>query len=497
MSIILQPASLVYNVSKSKSIEDLVEATLDNPEHIARTTVMDVCKRYGDYLYSKQEYDASQKQYNRTIGHLQPSYVIRKFLDAQRIHNLTGYLQALHGGGLANANHTTLLLNCYAKLNDLESLNAFIESSDSFDIDTAISVCRTAGFYPQALGIASKFEQHDWYIKIQIEDLTVYDEAISFLIDLPSELQKAILIKYGQQLVSHRPGRMTKVLLDQILESELQLSEIVSFYISRPEFCVLFLEGYLLKKHGIDLDKNISISTVADEADRQMALDILIDLELSLRQAGKPLPNQPLNWDAKILQILGSDISKFDIENALFLCQQYGFDDGLLALYEKLNLYDQFLGKVKDFDTMIEICKKYGKHAKLWYIAFEYCAKTADSSKESPQLCQILEEISSRNLMTEIEIIDMMASCNISLGNVRPYLERKMDQSLQVVEKADKSISSYEAECARLEKDILEIENRPILFQNTKCDLCKQNLELPAMHFLCRHSFHSKYISTF
>lgn len=41
--------------------------------------------------------------------------MIRKFLDAQRIHN-PGHLQTLHRQSLANADHTTLLLNCYLKL---------------------------------------------------------------------------------------------------------------------------------------------------------------------------------------------------------------------------------------------------------------------------------------------------------------------------------------------------------------------------------------------
>ncbi len=54
----------------------------------------------------------------KTIGHLEPSYVIRKFLDASKIHHLTEYLQALHSQGLANEDHTTLLLNCYTKLKD-------------------------------------------------------------------------------------------------------------------------------------------------------------------------------------------------------------------------------------------------------------------------------------------------------------------------------------------------------------------------------------------
>ena len=35
-------------------------------------------------------------QYVSTIGYLEASYVIRKFLDAQRIHNLTSYLEQLH-----------------------------------------------------------------------------------------------------------------------------------------------------------------------------------------------------------------------------------------------------------------------------------------------------------------------------------------------------------------------------------------------------------------
>lgn len=63
----------------------------------------------------------------RTIGKLEPSYVIRKFLDAQRIHNLTAYLQTLHLQSLANADHTTLLLNCYTKLKDIARLEEFIK----------------------------------------------------------------------------------------------------------------------------------------------------------------------------------------------------------------------------------------------------------------------------------------------------------------------------------------------------------------------------------
>ena len=49
-----------------------------------------------------------------------------QFLDAQRIHNLTKYLQALHKAQMATEEHTTLLLNCYTKLKDVSKLDEFI-----------------------------------------------------------------------------------------------------------------------------------------------------------------------------------------------------------------------------------------------------------------------------------------------------------------------------------------------------------------------------------
>ena len=81
----------------------------------------------GRHVCSKGDYDGAMTQYLKTIGRLEPSYVIRKFLDAQRIRNLTSYLQEMHEQGVANADHTTLLLNCYTKLKDNERLDAFIK----------------------------------------------------------------------------------------------------------------------------------------------------------------------------------------------------------------------------------------------------------------------------------------------------------------------------------------------------------------------------------
>ena len=97
-----------------------------------------------------------------TLGYVEPSYVIRQFLDARRIESLTTYLEAAHAHGLAAADHTTLLLNCYTKLQQTAKLEAFIairEGEDAeaysrrFDVPTALKVCCAAGLFEHALQV--------------------------------------------------------------------------------------------------------------------------------------------------------------------------------------------------------------------------------------------------------------------------------------------------------------------------------------------------------
>jgi hypothetical protein len=120
-------------------------------------------------------------------------------LDAQRIHNLVTYLQELHSLGLANADHTTLLLNTYTKLKDVARLDSFIKTESRrksihpdgsredltdelpFDLDTAIRVCRQAGYFEHAGYLAKKYERHEDYLRIQIEDARNFKDALYYL----------------------------------------------------------------------------------------------------------------------------------------------------------------------------------------------------------------------------------------------------------------------------------------------------------------------------
>jgi len=77
-------------------------------------------------------------------------------------------------------------LNTYTKLRDVSRLDTFIKTESRrthissgdgsaktglpFDLDTAIRVCRQAGYYEHAAYLANKYERHEDYLRIMIED---------------------------------------------------------------------------------------------------------------------------------------------------------------------------------------------------------------------------------------------------------------------------------------------------------------------------------------
>jgi hypothetical protein len=209
----------------------------------AASLLADIHRRYGDALYEKGDFEGSISQFVKTIGITQPSYVIRKFLDAQRITNLTIYLQELHEKGFANSDHTTLLLNCFAKLKDVASLDKFIKrpvvrtqaSNDDadineldsleregegnqddlpFDLDTAIRVCRQGGYFEHAAYLAGRYGQLDEYIRIQVEDTSDCKAAMQHIRGLALADAERNLIRYGRRLLEEDADATTDLLIE-------------------------------------------------------------------------------------------------------------------------------------------------------------------------------------------------------------------------------------------------------------------------------------------
>lgn len=236
---------------------------LAGEEQLEASEIMKLYKMYGDHLYSKHEYEAAITQYCSTIGYIPPSYVIIKFLDPYRIHNLITYLEKIKEKSLAGSDHITLLLSCYTKIKDDRKIGELLDyvfnqhgkvnkasvhsssivntkgaSADKhlFDPNQAIKILNGAGFTEFALKVAVKYLRHESYFSIQLsKQPPQYDETLGYLaytsfVCQPEEVLHTIQ-QYGRQLLQHRPAAFTTLLIKLCtadMESFLPITTIVS-----------------------------------------------------------------------------------------------------------------------------------------------------------------------------------------------------------------------------------------------------------------------------
>jgi vacuolar protein sorting-associated protein 11 len=93
-------------------------------------------QRYAEHLYRKGDFSGAIDQYMHTIGSLESSHVIFRYLDAPKIPLLVKYLEKLRSRELATPVHNELLRTCYLKLNDMQAAEA-ITVSASWSVNDA------------------------------------------------------------------------------------------------------------------------------------------------------------------------------------------------------------------------------------------------------------------------------------------------------------------------------------------------------------------------
>uniref|UniRef100_A0A8C5PSQ7 Vacuolar protein sorting-associated protein 11 homolog n=1 Tax=Leptobrachium leishanense TaxID=445787 RepID=A0A8C5PSQ7_9ANUR len=460
--------------------------SLAKSQHLDSDGLSEIFRQYGDHLYGKGDHDGAIQQYIRTIGKLEPSYVIRKFLDAQRIHNLTAYLQALHLQSLANADHTTLLLNCYTKLKDSAHLEEFIKASEGevhFDVEIAIKVLRQAGYHSHALYLAEKHAHHEWYLKIQLEDIKNFHEALRYIGRLPFPQAESNMKCYGKTLMLHVPNETTQLLNNLCTSCPTQTE---GSKCNPEEFIPIFANN------PCELKKFLEHMTRVQSDSPQGVYDTLLELRLQNWAHEKDLQmKKQLQDDA--ISLLKSGRFKNVFDKALVLCQMHNFQNGVLYLYEQGKLFQQIMHyhmQNDQYQEVIEACERYGEQEScLWEQALSYFARKEDDCKE--HIATVLGHIESRNLMPPLLVVQTLAhNSTATLSVIREYLISKMQKLSQKTEEDERTVRQYREDTARIRREIQELRTSPKIFQKTKCSICSSGLELPSVHFLCSHSFH-------
>ncbi|CAF1239961.1 unnamed protein product [Adineta steineri] len=444
----------------------------------------------------KNEFESATDQYCKTIGFLEPSYVIKKFLDSQHIDHLTRYLEELHRAKLANVDHTTLLLNCYTKhpdrINRLAQFIGLNENSGStpdveltFDVDIAIDVCRQANYLDEALALSAKYRRHDKYIKIQCENKRDYDRALTYIQTLKFDDALQAFRNYGKTLIKQQPKLTTKLLKQlnptpQQIEHEQLPESLINLFMNNPDELLDYLE-YAVKQYP----KEHLVSSVYDTI-----------LELLLQKYSTTEDKKELDrLSHQIITLLQDSKIGIDVTRAMVACQKYNFKAGVICLYDKAKLYQQILQyqmKNKESDKIVSTCLKYGdEDPQLWIQALSYFSKLKRADGCRKEIQQILKYIDEKDLLSPLLVIQTLSNNeSTSLDLLKDYLIRKLHNEQTQIEKDQSEIRRFRQESELFVEKIKQLETDPILCQDPKCSACKMDLDIPCIHFFCEHSFH-------
>ncbi|KAK4135723.1 vacuolar protein sorting-associated protein 11 [Trichocladium antarcticum] len=521
-----------------------------------------IFRKYGDYLYQKGNYDDAMTQYIKAIDSTEPSQVIRKFLDTQRIHNLIEYLEELHDHHKATSDHTTLLLNCYAKLKDIEKLEKFIKSPGDlkFDLDTAISMCRQGGYNEQAAYLAEKHGENDLVVDILIEDSKAYDVALDYIWRLDPQTAYPCLMKYARVLIEHCPKDATQIFIDyytgkyrlkvdvpapgatapattsggfvtgaanavQNLSHLLPLPYMntaavtaqpqanpkptigdlgiqpdvpapvytpprprtaFSSFIDHPDEFIVFLEACLA-------DGSVP------EADKSDIYTTLFEMYLHKANEKKGDANRE-EWEQRAKALIDSSKAPpIENSNVLLLSHLSNFRDGTTLVKERSGLlFDIFRSytSAKDTRGALKALRKYGpEEPQLYPAALAYLSSDPRVLDEAgpAELAAVLERIDRDGLMAPLQVVQTLSKNAVaSMGMLKPYLAGRVERERKEVAENRRLAAQFRAETETRRAEILALGTKPAVFQATRCAQCVGALELPAVHFLCKHSFHQR-----
>ncbi|XP_052751117.1 vacuolar protein sorting-associated protein 11 homolog isoform X2 [Galleria mellonella] len=456
----------------------------------------EINKQYGDHLYSKGDLKGAIDQYIKTIGWLDTSYVIRKYLEARDLEPLVLYLEELHKKGCATEDHTTLLLTCYVKIDQHDhqgKLKDFINSKDrtiDFDVDVAIKVVRQVSV-DDALSLAANNKRHDWYLKIMLEDKKDYRSALQYMLDLEFEDAEFYMKKYGHTLIQHEPEESTKFLKSLCTDYKPRSKPLVDETtltggIRDPDRAIPDDFIHMFLSNSERLIEFLEHMTTVDSKCSKLVYNALI--EHYIHVWAKVSGNDKTMYEEKVLKILKDSDANYDKDQTLIICQMLGFKAGILYLYEENKLWRAQVAlhmRAAQAEEALGVCRRRGAACpRLWLDVLWW-------PPPRPALPELLAVIDNEKLLSPILVIDCLASTpSYTLGDVRKYLMNVLKSENDVITREQELAAKYKAESENMKAQIQNLQNEPITFQSSRCAICSKSLELPTVHFFCQHSFH-------
>ena len=157
--------------------------------------------------------------------------------------------------------------------------------------------------------------------------------------------------------------------------------------------------------------------------------------------------------------------------------------------------FDIFRSYTSANDTAgaIKALRKYGpEEPQLYPAALAYFTSSPQALEEAgSELDAVLKRIDDNGLMAPLQVIQTLSTNAVAtMGLVKKYLSATIERERREISNNRRLIESYRTETESTRKEMDDLGNKPAVFQTRRCAACGRSLDLPTVHFMCKHSFH-------
>lgn len=267
-----------------------------------------------------------------------------------------------------------------------------------------------------------------------------------------------------------------------------------SSFIDHPDEFIVFLEACLE-------------DTGLKESDRTDLYTTLFEMYLHKSNEKKGEQHRE-EWESKAKKLIEGEDIPMESSNVLLLSHLSDFKDGTTLVKEQSGLlFDIFRSytSAKDTRGAIKALRKYGpEEPQLYPAALAYLTSDPRILREagSEELSAVLNKIDKDGLMAPLQVIQTLVGQSGSsggvatMGMIKPYLHETIERERKEIAANRRRISAFRSETEQKRAELADLGSKPAVFQSTRCAVCTAPLDLPAVHFLCKHSFHQRCLRT-
>lgn len=256
-----------------------------------------------------------------------------------------------------------------------------------------------------------------------------------------------------------------------------------SAFVDRPQELIVFLEACIESEKLREEDKVDLYTTL---------------FEMYIHTASSKKDGERQEWENKAKRLVeGKDIP-IDRSNVLLLSHLSNFRDGTILVREQQGLhFDIFRSytAVNDTEGAIRALRKYGpEEPALYPAALAYFTSDPDILAEAgDELDAVLKKIDDDGLMAPLQVIQTLSANGVAtMGMIKSYLSSTIARERQEIASNRRTIETFQADTETKKIELQNLNSKPVVFQATRCKVCDRQLDLPVVHFLCKHSFHQR-----